>query len=64
MLTIDGPSSARSVGTAPWAAAKFEEVGKKQVSSCEPEKAVEIIKKSSEPCAPVINPEIDWQTQG
>ncbi|XP_076888989.1 ASI1-immunoprecipitated protein 3-like [Bidens hawaiensis] len=31
-LTIDGPSSAKTVGTAPWATAKFEDVEKKLVS--------------------------------
>ncbi|KAF2313294.1 hypothetical protein GH714_010177 [Hevea brasiliensis] len=54
MLTIDGPSSARSVGTAPWATAKFEEVGKKLVSPREPEKANEVIKKISKPYMPVM----------
>ncbi|XP_043810047.1 uncharacterized protein LOC110604214 isoform X2 [Manihot esculenta] len=54
MLTIDGPSSARSVGTAPWATAKFEDVEKKLVSPREPEKANEVIKKSSEPYIPVM----------
>lgn len=31
-LTIDGPSSAKTVGSAPWATAKFEDVEKKLVS--------------------------------
>ncbi|KAK9079652.1 hypothetical protein SSX86_001325 [Deinandra increscens subsp. villosa] len=31
-LTIDGPSSAKTVGSAPWATAKFEDVEKKMVS--------------------------------
>nr|XP_043635352.1 uncharacterized protein LOC122606573 [Erigeron canadensis]XP_043635361.1 uncharacterized protein LOC122606573 [Erigeron canadensis] len=35
-LTIDGPSSARTVGTAPWATAKFEDVEKKLVSPRDP----------------------------
>ncbi|XP_037495630.1 uncharacterized protein LOC119369054 isoform X2 [Jatropha curcas] len=54
MLTIDGPSSARSVGTAPWATAKFEEVEKKLVSPREPEKVAELIKKTCEPSIPVL----------
>ncbi|KAF2297819.1 hypothetical protein GH714_003682 [Hevea brasiliensis] len=54
MLTIDGPSSARSVGTAPWATAKFEEVEKKLVSPREPEKAIEVLKKTSEPYIPLM----------
>lgn len=53
MLTIDGPSSARSVGTVPWATAKFEEV-KKMVSPSEREKAAEVYKKTSEPYMPVL----------
>uniref|UniRef100_A0A2P2JGI2 Uncharacterized protein LOC105129056 isoform X1 n=3 Tax=Rhizophora mucronata TaxID=61149 RepID=A0A2P2JGI2_RHIMU len=52
MLTIDGPSSARSVGAAPWATAKFEEV-KKLVSPRELDKA-EVFKKTSEPFIPVL----------
>ncbi|WCJ26275.1 hypothetical protein M5689_008105 [Euphorbia peplus] len=49
MLTIDGPNSAKSVGTAPWATKKFEEVEKKLLSPREPEKTLEVAKKASEP---------------
>ncbi|KAJ6703589.1 BROMO-ADJACENT HOMOLOGY (BAH) DOMAIN-CONTAINING PROTEIN [Salix viminalis] len=52
MLLIDVPSSARNVGTAPWATTKFEEVEKKLVSPRESEKATEFLKKTSEPCMP------------
>lgn len=37
-LTIDASDSKRSVGTAPWATAKFEDVEKKLVSPRESEK--------------------------
>ncbi|KAK9276313.1 hypothetical protein L1049_005844 [Liquidambar formosana] len=54
-LTIDGPSSARSVGTAPWATAKFEDVEKKLVSPRESEKsAVDVFKKTTEAYMPVL----------
>lgn len=49
MLTIDGPNSAKSVGTAPWATDKFDEVEKKLVSPREPEK------KASEAFIPVVD---------
>ncbi|KAB5573569.1 hypothetical protein DKX38_000763 [Salix brachista] len=54
MLSIDTPSSARSVGTAPWATAKFDEVEKKLVSPRESDKAAEFLKKTSEPYMPVM----------
>ncbi|KAI9401302.1 hypothetical protein POPTR_001G104300v4 [Populus trichocarpa] len=54
MLSIDTPSSARSVGTAPWATAKFDEVEKKLVSPRESDKAAEFLKKTSEPYMPVL----------
>ncbi|XP_065858271.1 ASI1-immunoprecipitated protein 3 [Euphorbia lathyris] len=55
MLTIDGPNSAKSVGTAPWATVKFEEVEKKLVSPREPEKTMEVAKKATEPIIPVVD---------
>ncbi|KAJ8764798.1 hypothetical protein K2173_010263 [Erythroxylum novogranatense] len=54
MLTIDGPSATRSVGAAPWATAKFEEVEKVLVSPRETDKAAEVFKKISEPYIPVL----------
>ncbi|KAF7828273.1 transcriptional regulator ATRX-like protein isoform X2 [Senna tora] len=55
LLTIDGPDSARSVGTAPWATAKFENVEKKLVSPRESDKSAEdIFKKTSEAYMPVL----------
>ncbi|KAJ6933614.1 hypothetical protein NC651_008876 [Populus alba x Populus x berolinensis] len=54
MLLIDTPNSARSVGTAPWATAKFDEVEKKLASPCESDKATEFLKKTSEPYMPVL----------
>lgn len=54
-LTIDGPSSARNVGTAPLATAKFEDV-EKLVSPHEHEKsASEVIKKTTEAYMPVLD---------
>lgn len=50
----DGPSSARSVGTAPWATAKFEDVEKKLVSPRESDK-MEVLKKTTEPYIPVLD---------
>nr|GEW77672.1 bromo adjacent homology (BAH) domain-containing protein [Tanacetum cinerariifolium] len=47
-LTIDGPSSAKNVGTAPWATAKFEDVEKKLVSPRDPA-GNESFKKATEP---------------
>lgn len=46
-LTIDGPSSAKTVGTAPWATAKFEDVEKKLVSP-HPTAASESVKKGND----------------
>ncbi|CAL5442519.1 uncharacterized protein LOC114321858 [Camellia sinensis] len=55
-LTIDGPSSARSVGTAPWATAKFEDVEKKLVSPRESEKSTsDVFKKTTEAYMPVLD---------
>lgn len=50
-LTIDGPSSAKTVGTAPWATAKFEDVEKKLVSPRDnhPTAASESVKKGNDP---------------
>ncbi|KAL1326563.1 hypothetical protein HN51_036677 [Arachis hypogaea] len=56
-LTIDASDSKRSsVGTAPWATAKFESVEKKLVSPREPERAGnDIFKKTSEAYMPVLD---------
>ncbi|GAV57952.1 BAH domain-containing protein/TFIIS_M domain-containing protein, partial [Cephalotus follicularis] len=52
-LTMDGPSSAKSVGTAPWATAKFENIEKKLVSPREAEKSTnDVFKKTSEAYMP------------
>lgn len=53
-LTIDASNSKRSVGTAPWATAKFEDVEKKLVSPRESEKN-DIFKKTSEAYMPVLD---------
>ncbi|KAL3001674.1 hypothetical protein AAZX31_08G014300 [Glycine max] len=53
-LTIDASDSKRSVGTAPWATAKFEDVEKKLVSPRESEKN-DIFKKTSEAYMPVLD---------
>ncbi|KAA8522407.1 hypothetical protein F0562_013232 [Nyssa sinensis] len=54
-LTIDGPSSAKSVGTAPWATAKFEDVEKKLVSPRESEKSTDdVFKRTTEAYMPVL----------
>lgn len=57
MLTIDAATnSAKSVGTAPWATAKFEDVEKSLLSPREPEKAAEdLFKKTSEAYMPVLD---------
>ncbi|KAJ0903617.1 putative BAH domain, transcription elongation factor S-II, central domain-containing protein [Helianthus annuus] len=47
-LTIDGPSSAKTVGTAPWATAKFEDVEKKLVSPRDRAPANDALKKLPE----------------
>ncbi|KAL2544120.1 bromo-adjacent-like proteiny (BAH) domain-containing protein [Forsythia ovata] len=55
-LTIEGPSSTRTVGTAPLATAKFEDVEKKLVSPHGPEKgATDVLKKTSEAFVPVLD---------
>ncbi|CAL0313369.1 unnamed protein product [Lupinus luteus] len=55
VLTIDGSSSKKSVGTAPWATSKFEAVEKKLVSPREHEKSAnDIFKKTSESYMPVL----------
>ncbi|KAK1436230.1 hypothetical protein QVD17_02009 [Tagetes erecta] len=47
-LTIDGPSSAKTVGTAPWATAKFEDVEKKLVSPRDRTPANDSVKKPTD----------------
>ena len=51
---LDCCHSKRSVGTAPWATAKFEDVEKKLVSPRESEKN-DIFKKTSEAYMPVLD---------
>lgn len=54
-LTIEEPSSAKSVGTVPLATAKFEDVEKKLVSPRGSEKpADDIFKKTTEAYVPVL----------
>lgn len=57
MLTIDAATnSTKSVGTAPWATAKFEDVEKSLLSPRESEKAAEdLFKKTSEAYIPVVD---------
>ncbi|KAK6935385.1 hypothetical protein RJ641_035540, partial [Dillenia turbinata] len=56
MLTIDAPSSAKNVGTAPWATAKFEDVEKKLTSPRESERSgVDPLKKSTQPYVPFLD---------
>ncbi|XP_022996068.1 uncharacterized protein LOC111491384 [Cucurbita maxima] len=57
LLTIDAATnSTKSVGTAPWATAKFEDVEKSLLSPHEPEKATEdLFKKTSEAYMPVLD---------
>ncbi|XP_027340270.1 DNA topoisomerase 1 isoform X2 [Abrus precatorius] len=56
VLTIEASDSKRSVGTAPWATAKFEDVEKKLVSPRESEKSAnDIFKKTSEAYMPVLD---------
>ncbi|KAL2902588.1 Chromatin remodeling protein EBS [Bienertia sinuspersici] len=55
MLTIDGPSSVASVGTAPWATAKFESVEKKKLLSPRDTDKVDTPKKSID--GPMPTPE-------
>ncbi|XP_020216482.1 uncharacterized protein LOC109800163 [Cajanus cajan] len=55
-LTIEASDSRRSVGTAPWATAKFEDVEKKLVSPRESDKSAnDIFKKTSEAYMPVLD---------
>lgn len=55
LLTLDGSDSTRSVGTAPWATAKFEDVEKKLVSPRESDKSGnDVFKKTSEAYMPVL----------
>ncbi|KAJ7944920.1 Bromo-adjacent-like (BAH) domain protein [Quillaja saponaria] len=55
-LTINAPNLAKSVGTAPWATAKFEEVEKKMMNPREPDKAVDdLFRKTSEAFMPVLD---------
>lgn len=55
-LTIDTPSTSRSVGTAPWATAKFEDVEKKLVSPRESDKSVnDVLKSASEASVPFLD---------
>ncbi|KAL6999870.1 hypothetical protein U1Q18_001026 [Sarracenia purpurea var. burkii] len=55
-MSIDGPNSARSVGTAPWATAKFEDVEKKLVSPRETERAAgDVFKKTTKAYMPVLD---------
>ncbi|GAB4834414.1 hypothetical protein Ancab_032668 [Ancistrocladus abbreviatus] len=54
MLTIDGPSSATNVGTAPWATAKFENVEKKKLVSPRESEKTDVLKKSTEAYMPVL----------
>ncbi|CAK9142227.1 unnamed protein product [Ilex paraguariensis] len=54
-LTIDRPNSVRSVGIAPWATAKFEDVEKKLLSPRESEKSInDALKKTTEAHMPVL----------
>ncbi|XP_040990258.1 uncharacterized protein LOC121237539 isoform X1 [Juglans microcarpa x Juglans regia] len=55
-LTIDAASTTRSVGTAPWATAKFEDVEKQLVSPRESDKpGNDAFKKTSEAYMPVLD---------
>lgn len=54
-LTIDGPNSAKSLGTAPWATSKFEDVEKNLLSPRESDKSLtDTFKKTTEPYMPVL----------
>lgn len=56
ILTIDASDSRRSVGTAPWATAKFENVEKKLVSPREHERSAnDVFKKTSEAYMPILD---------
>ncbi|KAL2490008.1 bromo-adjacent-like proteiny (BAH) domain-containing protein [Forsythia ovata] len=55
-LTIEGPSSAGNVGTAPLATSKFEDVEKRMLSPRCPEKgASDVLKKTTEAYIPVLD---------
>lgn len=55
VLTIEGPNSAKTVGTAPLATAKFEDVEKNLISPSGTEKGVEdVMKKATEAFVPVL----------
>ncbi|XP_021735819.1 uncharacterized protein LOC110702425 [Chenopodium quinoa] len=54
MLTIDGPSTGPSVGTAPWATSKFENVEKKKIISPRDADKADTAKKSIEGSTPVL----------
>lgn len=55
-LTIDGPNSAKSVGTEPLATAKFEDVEKNLTSPRKADKgANDILKKTTEAYMPVLD---------
>ncbi|GFZ01407.1 bromo-adjacent homology (BAH) domain-containing protein [Actinidia rufa] len=55
-LTIDGPSSAKTVGTAPLATAKFEDVEKKLLSPGNPRsRPMMFFKKTTEAYMPVLD---------
>ncbi|GAB2273918.1 hypothetical protein Dimus_008691 [Dionaea muscipula] len=59
MLTIEGPNSAKSVGTAPSATSKFENFEKKKLMTPrEPEK-VDALKKSTEAKMPALETQIE-----
>lgn len=54
-LTIEGPNSAKTVGTAPLATAKFEDVEKNLISPSGTEKgADDVMKKATEASVPVL----------
>lgn len=54
MLTIDGPSAGPSVGSAPWATTKFENVGKKKLVSPRDTDKADATKKPVEASAPIL----------
>ncbi|XP_057510610.1 uncharacterized protein LOC130792992 isoform X1 [Actinidia eriantha] len=54
-LTIDGPSTYKSVGTAPWATTKFEDVEKKVVTPGDSEKSADDIFKTTKAYMPVLD---------
>ncbi|KAF8379521.1 hypothetical protein HHK36_028959 [Tetracentron sinense] len=55
-LSLDGPSAVTSVGTAPWATAKFEDVKKTLISHPESEKSsTDTFKKTTAAYVPVLD---------